>query len=60
MLFLRRAHSPFIKNMSKNQQQRYEHIIRKNRQIKCTVHDENKKMKYTKTKHEKKSIFTNQ
>ena len=42
MLFLRRAHSPFIKNILKNktkQQQRYEHRIRKNKQIKSTVHD---------------------
>ena len=48
VLFLRRAHSPFIKNILKNktkQQQRYEHRIRKNKQIKSTVHDGNKKMK---------------
>ena len=46
MLFLRRAHSPFIKNILRNktkQQQRYEHRIRKNKQIKSTVHDGNKK-----------------
>ena len=58
MLFLRRAHSPFIKNIFKKKyiykkhththtqkQQRCEHIIRKNKQIKTIVHDENKKNK---------------
>ena len=47
MLFLRRAHSPFIKNIIKQKQkkqQRCEHIIRKNKQIKSTVLDANKKM----------------
>ena len=42
VLFLRRAHSPFIKNKNKLQQ-RCEHRIRKNKQIKSTVHDANKK-----------------
>ena len=46
MLFLRRAHSPFIKKYKKKkkkkQQQRCEHRIRKNKQIKSTVHDGNK------------------
>ena len=54
MLFLRRAHSPFIKNIikikNKNQQQRCEHIIRKNKQIKSTVHDANKKNEINKDK----------
>ena len=74
MLFLRRAHSPFIKNICKKnknttnkkqrceqaqaqrcehvnndvnneQAQRCEHRIMKNKQIKSTVHDANKKMK---------------
>ena len=62
MLFLRRAHSPFIKKylykkkQKKQQQQWCEHIIRKNKQIKSTVHDANKKIKKkkTKTKHENK------
>ena len=51
VLSLRRAHSPFIKKYLKNthtqkkKQQRCEHIIRKNKQIKSTAHDANKKMK---------------
>ena len=44
VLFLQRAHSPFIYKKQK-QQQRCEHRIRKNKQIKSTVHDVNKKMK---------------
>ena len=39
VLFLWRTHSPFI--IKKKQQQRCEHIIRKNQQIKSTVHDAN-------------------
>ena len=59
MLFLRRAHSPFIKNSIKKKQkkqQRCEHIIRKNKQIKSTVHNANKKKKHeiNKEKHENK------
>ena len=47
VLFLRIAHSPFIKNIYiKNKKQlRCETRIRKNKQIKSTVHDANKKMK---------------
>ena len=45
LLFFRRAHSPFIKKYLNRQQQRCEHRIRKNKQIKSTVHDANKKMK---------------
>ena len=41
VLFQRRAHSSFI---LKKQQQRSEHRIRKNKQIKSSVHDGNKKM----------------
>ena len=49
VLFLRRAHSPFVKiyikniktHKKQNKQQRCEHIIRKNKQIKSTVHDAN-------------------
>ena len=58
MLFLRRAHCPFIKKYIKKlqkkiqkKQQRCEHRIRKNKQIKSTVHDANfkkgKKQGYT-------------
>ena len=44
MLFLRTAHSPFIKKIyKKKKQQRCEHRIRKNKQIKSTMHDANKK-----------------
>ena len=54
MLYLRTAHSPFIKNISKKtkqkQQQRCEHIIRKNKQIKSTVHDANNKNEINKDK----------
>ena len=42
VLFLRRAHSPFnTKKIQKKQQQRCEHRIRKNKQIKSTVYDAN-------------------
>ena len=34
-----------MKIKNKKQQQRCEHIIRKNKQIKSTVHDANKKLK---------------
>ena len=47
MLFLRRDHTPFIKiikqKQKKQQQQRCEHRIMKNKQIKSTVHDANSK-----------------
>ena len=44
--------SPFIKK--KKKKQRCEHIIRKNKQIKSTVHDANKKNEINKDKHENK------
>ena len=43
-----------FKKKYKKKQQRCEHRIRKNKQIKSTVHDANKKMKGTRTKHENK------
>ena len=57
MLFLRRAHSPFITNYLKKKQQRCEHIIRKNKQIKSTVHDANKKNEINKDKAWKLKAF---
>ena len=56
MLFLRRAHSPFIKNLKKKQNNNTDVNIKlgKTNRLKALCMMQIKKMKKTKTKHENK------